>query len=70
MSRRRLWWMMSPLALWLVVVAVCWILQYYWIASAEERVKVRGNIIRLAGHRGEETAAAAGSCTARRRTRC
>lgn len=38
MTRRRLWAMMSPLAVWLALVALVWLLQYYWISSAEERV--------------------------------
>lgn len=58
MTRRRLWWMMSPLALWLAVIAIAWILQYYWIGSAEERVKVGAG---RAGAAGAERAGAAGA---------
>lgn len=38
MTRKRLWWMLSPLALWFGVVIILWLLQFYWLNSAEERV--------------------------------
>lgn len=41
MTRRRLWGMMAPLAVWLAVVVALWLLQHWWIGSAEERVKAR-----------------------------
>ena len=37
-SRKRVWWMLSPLALWFGIMLLVWLLQYYWLASAEERV--------------------------------
>lgn len=41
MTRRRLVGMMCPLGFWLAVVAVAFLLQYYWTSSAAERVYVR-----------------------------
>ena len=38
MTRKRLWWMLSPLALWFGAVIILWLLQFYWLNSAEERV--------------------------------
>lgn len=37
-SRKRMGWMLSPLVLWFAIVLIVYLLQYYWLASAEERV--------------------------------
>ncbi|KAL4422853.1 hypothetical protein ABPG75_009050 [Micractinium tetrahymenae] len=38
MTRRRLVGMLCPLGLWLVVVAVAFLLQFYWVSTSSERV--------------------------------
>lgn len=45
MTRRRLWAMVMPLAFWLVVVIILWLMQHFWISGASERVLVRGRAI-------------------------
>lgn len=48
-SRKRVWWMLSPMALWFGILLIVWLLQYYWLASAEERVMGEGRCSCWAG---------------------
>ena len=40
MTRRRVWGMLAPLGLWLVIVFILWLMQWVWISGAEEVVLV------------------------------